>query len=482
MTLTATRTRRRVLKEIAATAGVITAGSGLGTAALAASRRDADVIVIGAGLAGLNTALMLQDAGMSVLLLEGSNRVGGRVMTLDKVPGRPEAGGTEFGAGYARCLSMIDRLGGFPMQKWLDTVELPFALKVDDTTMSMAAWADSPLNKLVGKERTGGGPLMGPFGLTMMYAPQPSPLNGLDSWLLPEMAALDISYGDYLKSCGASEAALRFIDNDTPTGDVNTLSALWQHRLFRFQDAMGGMDGLKRIATGSSRLPESMARQFKREIAFNAHVTAIRADKNGVEVRTKAGRRYRAGRVVVAVPLPLLREIAIEPALPALQAAAVREIPYDNMVNVFFAVKEPYWKVDGLPGSLWTNQPMGRLFHFKSEQGEYVWMNVRSPRSPWLKMNDADVMRAATKALNEARPSTVGRVEATAVVNWSAYPWTRGHNMYRTPGQIARFGNVVAEAHGRIHFAGDHTAATMMGMEGAMESGERAAVEILQLA
>jgi len=54
--------------------------------------------------------------------------------------------------------------------------------------------------------------------------------------------------------------------------------------------------------------------------------------------------------------------------------------------------------------------------------------------------------------------------------------------MYRTPGQIARFGNVVAEAHGRIHFAGDHTAATMMGMEGAMESGERAAVEVLQLA
>ncbi|MCB1596560.1 MAG: NAD(P)-binding protein, partial [Gammaproteobacteria bacterium] len=141
MTLTATRTRRRVLKEIAATAGVITAGSGLGTAALAATRRDADVIIIGAGLAGLNTALMLQDARMSVLLLEGSNRVGGRVMTLDKVPGRPEAGGTEFGAGYARCLSMIDRLGGFPMQKWLDTVELPFALKVDDTTMSMAAWA-----------------------------------------------------------------------------------------------------------------------------------------------------------------------------------------------------------------------------------------------------------------------------------------------------------------------------------------------------
>ena len=174
--MTVTRTRRRVLKEIAATAGVIAAGSGLSACGpRSAGRHDADVIVIGAGLAGLNTALTLQDAGVSVLLLEGSDRVGGRVMTLDKVPGRPEAGGTEFGAGYARCLSMIDRLGGFPMQKWLDTVELPFALNFDGTLMPMSAWPDSPLNLMVGKERTAGGPLMGPFALTMMYAPRPRP-------------------------------------------------------------------------------------------------------------------------------------------------------------------------------------------------------------------------------------------------------------------------------------------------------------------
>ena len=65
--------------------------------------------------------------------------------------------------------------------------------------MPMSAWLDSPLNRLVGKERAAGGPLMGPFALTMMYAPRPSPLNGLDSWLLPEAAALDVSYGEYLK-------------------------------------------------------------------------------------------------------------------------------------------------------------------------------------------------------------------------------------------------------------------------------------------
>ncbi len=476
--MAAPRTRRRVLKEIAATVGVVATGSGRSAPAPAATRRDADVIVIGAGLAGLNAAVLLQDEGQKVLLLEGSQRIGGRVMTLDNVPGHPEAGGTEFGSGYARCLAMIARLGGFPMQKWLDTVELPFALHIDGTTMAVAAWPDSPLNHMVGRERNGG--QLGPFAVSMMYGLRPSPLKGLDSWLLANVAPLDIAYGDYLKSRGASDAALRFISDESPSGDVNTVSALWQHRLFRFQEFIGSVDGLNRITPGASRLPEGMAKLLKGDIVFKSHVTAIRTDKDGVVVRTRDGRRYRAGRAVCTVPLTLLRDIAIEPPLPAMQAAAVREIPYDNVLNVFFAVKQPYWEVDGLPGSLWTNQPMGRVFHFKSAQGEYIWMNVRHPRSPWLKMADADVMQAAATALQAARPSTVGRVEPIAVVNWSAYPWTRGHNSYRAPGQIARYGNIVADAHGRIHFAGDHTAPTMMGMEGAMESGERAAIEILQ--
>ncbi len=55
-----------------------------------------------------------------------------------------------------------------------------------------------------------------------------------------------------------------------------------------------------------------------------------------------------------------------------------------------------------------------------------------------------------------------------------------GHLPYRAPGQVAKFGDVLGKPQGRVHFAGDHTATLMTGMEGAMESGERAALEVLQ--
>lgn len=73
-----------------------------------------------------------------------------------------------------------------------------------------------------------------------------------------------------------------------------------------------------------------------------------------------------------------------------------------------------------------------------------------------------------------------GQVEPIGVMNWSAHLWSRGTYAYRAAGQIARYGNICAQAHGRLHFAGEHTAVLVPGLEGAMESGERAALEVLE--
>ena len=465
--------RRAVLKGIGAAAAAVGAPS-LITACGRVAARDADVIVIGAGLSGLNAAIILEAQGLDVLVLEGSPRIGGRVLTLDDVPGRPEAGGQEIGTGYARIRDMAARVnGGLQLERWLDTVRLPLVVHVDGQTVSMQEWPEAEINRLPEAVRK-----MPPPALIEMYAQRPSPLPDLDSWLSPEFAGLDIPYSDFLRSRGANEQALSFISRDMASLDVGQVSALWQHRSDRAMTTMGGVTGLDRITAGSSRLIEGMAAMLKREIQLDTHVTAIRTDDNGVTVEDRAGRRHTANHVVCTVPLTLLRQIAIEPGLPPLQAEAVRDIPYGAMTSVYFSVHSRYWEEDGLPPGIWSDGSFGNVLPFVTERGDYLWVIVKEPA--FGRMTDDEVMQRITAEMHEIRPSTVGRIEPTKVVNWSSNPWLQGHTMYRRPGQIARFGNNIADPHGRIHFAGEHTSVTMLGMEGAMESGERAAFEILQ--
>lgn len=135
-----------------------------------------------------------------------------------------------------------------------------------------------------------------------------------------------------------------------------------------------------------------------------------------------------------------------------------------------------------MPASTWTVGPLGRVFrHSMTDGGYYLW-NFRSGISArgYERLTDAEAGARALSEFIAVRPSVEGRVAPMAISSWDRNPWTLGHLPVRAPGQIKRFGDVLGKPHGRLHFAGDHTAVLMTGMEGAMESGERAALEVLQ--
>ncbi|MEZ5564352.1 MAG: NAD(P)/FAD-dependent oxidoreductase [Gammaproteobacteria bacterium] len=468
--------RRKAVKQLGAAFGVASLLPAFSLSGCSNKSLDADVLVIGAGLAGLNASILLQDQGLDVVILEASTRVGGRVFTMDDIDGHPDAGGSEIGASYARVLDMLGRLGNPDMANWLDQVDPDVAVCIDGGLIRLKDWPDATQNHLSGPERA-----IPPIALTRFFMPTESPLADLASWVEPAAREFDIPLGKYLRSRGASDEALRLISQQVPSDTLDGTSLLWTLRNQRAEQAGGGIQSLRRIKAGASRLPEGMARLLKHEVRFDAPVSGIRSNGSGVEVQDTHGRKYRASYALCTLPMSMARGLRFDPVLPPLQAEALSTIPQGHATSVFFHVKEPYWEVDGLPAGFWSNTTTGWVLRYRSDSGYYLWLfKDGSKNHPWRTMDDDSILKQATADLAAVRPSTVGRVTPAGVFNWSRYPWLLGGNGYRAPGDISKFGNCIADAHGRIHFAGVDTAVTSTGMEGAMESGERAALEILQ--
>jgi len=97
---------------------------------LGPAKEKYDAIVVGAGLSGLHAAMLLEEAGLDVLVLEGRNRLGGRVYTLENVPGKPEAAGEYIGANYARMINRINTLGLKMYNPELNGIDRPWLYQI----------------------------------------------------------------------------------------------------------------------------------------------------------------------------------------------------------------------------------------------------------------------------------------------------------------------------------------------------------------
>jgi monoamine oxidase len=182
------------------------------------------------------------------------------------------------------------------------------------------------------------------------------------------------------------------------------------------------------------------------------------------------------------MPFSVLRSVALNADLPPPQRRAIDTLAYSNQVTGWLVAKRRYWEEDGLPPGLWSDGPAERIFSQPSR------VQADPTISFYLRGAHADAIRAMPRADAEAflldrlakmRPSTKGALDFVRLHSWPDHRFTRGGYAYFRPGQINDFGAVMARPAGRLHFAGEHTAQLAPGMEGACESGERAALEIL---
>lgn len=453
--------------------------------AVKGSTRDADVIVIGAGISGLNTAWLLQQEGLKVMVLEGRQRVGGRIHTLMDLPGTPEMGFNTMGEGYGRGLDAADRAGVKMVEvghRW--RVGKPQELFIGGKNLSREEWAAAPFNPLPDAMKT-----MMPWEVVNTMIGTKSTLADWTTWMDPENAALDISLHNFLKAQGLSDKAIALVNDTSPyfgtnSHDISALMMEYNNGFVKTQLEAGY--GNLAVKGGNELLPRGMAALLKGPVLLGKDVIGIDDDGQRVEVYCADGSVYRAGHVVSSVPFATLRNIRLSNPFTGAQAEAVTNVAYQHVATTFVTAEAPYWEEDNLGAGMWTDSSLGTVMpqRFGATAEEITGFLVQARgrlAMHWDRMGKDNVLAHVVAKMEELRPAAKGKLKAHAYLSWSGERFNGGAWAYFRPGEVARLGNEMSLPHGRIHFCGEHTAVGGRGIEGALESSERVAIEILSL-
>ncbi|HZC17804.1 MAG TPA: flavin monoamine oxidase family protein [Caulobacteraceae bacterium] len=443
--------------------------------------RKAEVIVIGAGMAGLKAANELADLGCSVIVLEAGDRVGGR-LKRGEVAGRVvDFGGQWVGASHHVLLAEAKRLG---IAAYPQYAKGQATLQLDGKITRFAG--ETPRMPFLGLLELAR--LQSRWNRDMKTVPAEAP------WDAPRAREWD---GQTLETwirrnlyTRAAKAFARLVPRGAWATEAGQVSYLW------FLDALRTSEGLEALMAveggmldakfegGMQQIAQRLAEELGERVVLSAPVHRIVQDADGVRVSTDQG-EFEARFAIVATPPGPTARIRFEPHLPAARDGLHQRMPMGTIIKVVVAYETPFWRATGLSGQIATDDDtLGIVMDDVQATGPAVLLCFIEGAHA-VAMSAAG-QEARKKAVIDSLVRFFGPQAAEPIGygdnDWTLEPWTHGYVGAMPPGVMTRFGAALREPCGRIHWAGSETSTEWAGsIEGALRSGIRAAGEVSRI-
>jgi putrescine oxidase len=443
---------------------------------------EAEIAVVGAGIAGLTAASALAAKGTEVVVLEARDRVGGRVWNTE-IGGEANELGGQWVAPYQSAMhALLEELGIelFPSFREGEHVYIDPAGKVH-----RYRGHDAPLGEA--SERA--------------YAEADAKLDALAKeidpeapWEHPDAERLDsITFESWLQSEVADEMARDLLRSwlaggflAKPANTFSLLQGLWMiagaggtYELFEPDQCLA-----YRVVGGSQAIPLALAGRLGDSVLLEAPARDIRWSDGGVEIEAETV-RARARAAIVAVPPNLTGAIRFHPTLPAWRLRMEQALSQGSIIKILAVHERPFWREEGLSGQGFAPAELVRELYDNSPPSAAAGVlctflaGENAERAGRLGADErrAEVLAGMAKYVGPRALEPIDYIET----EWSAQEWTRG--AYGTSygvGGLTRFGADLRRPIGPIHWAcTDIAGVGHIHMEGAIRSGQRAAAECL---
>jgi monoamine oxidase len=463
---------------------------------------EADVAIVGAGLAGLLAARRIAAAGARPLIVEARERVGGRLLNEEIGDGKVvEVGGQWIGPTQERLAALAAELGvgTFPTHdQGRHLIEIGGRL-----SSFTGALTDARLGLLRDLSRA-----ISPLALAdveqarvrLDRMAREVPLE--EPWMAPRAAEWDgQTFSSWIARNTRTAAARSLFELATEAvwaaepGDVSLLHVLfYTHSGGGFNTLIGTGGGAQqdRFHGGSQRLALLMAAELGEErLRLGAPVRRIEHGEGGVVLQADgrdgrpAGLTVRASRAIVAIPPTLAGRISYDPPLPAQRDQLTQRMPQGTVIKTMAIYESPFWREQGLSGQATSDAGPARVVFDNSPPDGIPgvllgFLEGRLARQ-WGARAAGERRQAVLAGHARLFGARAARPERFVERVWADEEWTRGcYGCLMTPGGWTEYGRALRAPIGPLHWAGAETATVWNGyMDGAVQSGERSAAEAL---